>query len=84
MHKIIIAKSMRVIPFFYQIHSPFKSYTLVRIDNTNKIPKTLELKYQIPSWYRFGIGIPKRWYPIDIFRQYIHSNTQKCVLVSHA
>ena len=45
------------------------SYTLVRIDNTNTITKTLGLKYQIPSWYRFGIGIPKSSYPIDIFTQ---------------
>ena len=43
------------------------SYALARIDNTNKIPKTLGLKYQIKSWYWFGIGIPKSWYLIDIF-----------------
>ena len=44
------------------------TYALVRIDNTNKIQKKkLGLKCQIPSWYRFGIGIPKSWYPIDIF-----------------
>ena len=52
----------------YQLLTEFTaSYTLVMIANTNKIPKTLGLKYQIPSWYRFGIGIPKSWYPIDIF-----------------
>ena len=24
------------------------------------------LKYQIPIWHQFGIGIPKSWYPIDV------------------
>ena len=46
------------------------SYTLGKIANTNKIPKTLGLKYQKPSWYRFNIAIPKSWYPIDIFTTY--------------
>ena len=50
------------------------SHSLVRIDNTNKIQKTLGLKYQIPTWYRFGIGIPKRWYTNGIFNFYYPGN----------
>ena len=38
----------------------------MRVYDTNKIPNTLRLKYQIPIWYRFGIGMPKSWYLIDI------------------
>ena len=44
--------NMREIPTFYQI----LSLTLARIHNTNKIQNALALNYQIPSWYRFGIG----------------------------
>ena len=34
----------------YQLFTEYTaSYTLARIDNTNKIPKTLGLKYQMPS-----------------------------------
>ena len=52
----------------YQLFTELSaSYTLVSVANTNKISKALGLKYQIPSWYRFGINIPKSWYPIDIF-----------------
>ena len=50
-------KYMREMPTFYRIHRLLKK--LDKMDNTSKIPKTLGLKYKIPSWYRFGIGIPK-------------------------
>ena len=64
--------NMREIPIFYRIHSHLH---ISWIGNTNRVPKTLRLKYQIPSWYRFGIGIPKRWYPIDLFSAYVKHST---------
>ena len=42
------------------------SFTVAMIHNTNKIPNVLASKRQIPTWYRFGIGMPKSWYLIDI------------------
>ena len=33
-------------------YQPMVHYTI-------KIPNTLGIKYQVPSWYQYGIGIPK-------------------------
>ena len=69
-------KNMREIQTCYQSHSLLN---ISKDDNTNKIPKTLWLKYQMPSWYQFGIGVPKSLYPIDIFNTYLSRTLYVCL-----
>ena len=49
------------------------------------MPRYLRYKYQIPIWYRYFLGIPNSWLPIDITSTHActHEDLHRLYLLTH-